>query len=127
VGLLGLVARFGSNWLEKVEPMIGGACGSDRGRGMDGWRQRRVILFVHAASFKSCPRNQQYDENRYLKPRNSSESRGFFAFCSLAHSVAMARHRQDNSGVCAFMGASQLLATFVNQRRSSPSPASVIE
>ena len=34
MGLLGLVARFGSNWLEEVEPMIGGACGSDRGRGM---------------------------------------------------------------------------------------------
>jgi len=38
-GLLGQVAKSRSIWLEGVEPMIGGACGSDLGRVMDGWRQ----------------------------------------------------------------------------------------
>ena len=89
--------------------------------------QRLKPLCIGRVLSKSYPRNQQYDVNSYLKPRNSSELRGFFAFYTLAHSVAMAPHRQDNSGIRAFMGASQLLATFLTQRRPSPSPASVIE
>jgi len=48
--------------------MLGGGRASDRGRVMDGWRQRRVILFGWAARFKSCPRNHEDPTNTAILP-----------------------------------------------------------
>mgnify|MGYP006960668428 FL=1 len=39
---------------------FGGGRASDLGRVMDGQRQGRLILFRHAARFKSCPRTDRY-------------------------------------------------------------------
>ena len=53
-GLLGLVAGYGSIW---VEGGLGSGwlCLGPRAV-MERWRRRNVILFVCAAKFKSCPR-----------------------------------------------------------------------
>ena len=52
MGLLGLFARSGANWVKGLGPMLGGGPASDLGRVMDGWRQWRVILLGHANSFR---------------------------------------------------------------------------
>ena len=55
LGLLGLIAGYGSIWLEGVGGKFGGTCSSDLGRVMDGWRQRRVILFTPSSDSNSAP------------------------------------------------------------------------
>ena len=43
-GLLGLIARSETNWFEGVGRMLGGACGLDTGRGVDGGRRSKGRL-----------------------------------------------------------------------------------
>ena len=43
-GLLGLDAGSGANKFEGVGRMLGGACGLDRGRMLDGWRLVREVF-----------------------------------------------------------------------------------
>ncbi len=54
-GLLELVARSGSNWLEGWGLGLAGARGSDIGRVMDGGRRESLVLVGCAARFKSSP------------------------------------------------------------------------
>lgn len=45
-----------------------GACGSDQGRVMDGWRLWGAILFAHVTRAKSCSRNQYLEKYTHRYP-----------------------------------------------------------